>query len=105
MSYLVLLLLSRFEASIFSVVQASDNDLVQPCFTNLMLVFIYNSLILNVSYLYKINLIGNNIFTATYSPRAPGTYLLNVLWSGRQVRGCPLKVIAEPGGTNNKVSL
>jgi hypothetical protein len=47
---------------------------------------------------------GNNIYTATYSPRAPGTYLLNVLWSGRQVRGCPLKVVAEPGGTNNKVS-
>merc|ERR1711899_216006 len=35
--------------------------------------------------------VGNNIFAATYSPRSPGTYLLNFLWSGRQVKGCPLK--------------
>merc|ERR1719266_1144911 len=48
--------------------------------------------------------VGNNIFAATYSPRAPGTYLLNVLWSGRQVKGCPLKVTAEDNrGTNRAV--
>ena len=47
--------------------------------------------------------VGNNIFAATYTPRAPGTYLLNVLWSGRQVKGCPLKVTADPSGTNKNV--
>ena len=47
--------------------------------------------------------VGNNIFAATYSPRAPGTYLLNVLWSGRQVKGCPLKIMAEAGGVNKSV--
>ena len=47
--------------------------------------------------------VGNNIFAATYSPRAPGTYLLNVLWSGRQVKGCPLKIMAESGGVNKSV--
>ena len=44
--------------------------------------------------------VGNNIFAATYSPKTPGTYLLNVLWSGRQVKGCPLKITAESGGNN-----
>ena len=43
--------------------------------------------------------VGNNIFAATYSPKTAGTYLLNVLWSGRQVKGCPLKITAESGGT------
>lgn len=47
--------------------------------------------------------VGNNIFAATYSPRAAGTYLLNVLWSGRQVKGCPLKIMAESNGVNKSV--
>lgn len=47
--------------------------------------------------------VGNNIFAVTYSPRAPGTYLLNVLWSGRQIKGCPLKITAESGGVNKAV--
>ena len=46
----------------------------------------------------RLRTVGNNIFAATYSPRTPGTYLLNVLWSGRQVKGCPLKITAESGG-------
>ena len=35
---------------------------------------------------------GGGIWKATYNPRLPGAYLLNVMWSDRQVRGCPLKV-------------
>ena len=35
---------------------------------------------------------GGGIWRATYNPRLPGIYLLNVMWSDRQVRGCPLKV-------------
>ena len=53
----------------------------------------------------KLKNVGYNLYQAFYSPRMPGTYLLNVLWSGRQVKGCPLKVIAEDNrGTNRAVS-
>ena len=38
----------------------------------------------------KLKNVGYNLYQAFYSPRTPGTYLLNVLWSGRQVKGCPL---------------
>lgn len=42
----------------------------------------------------KVNLIhvGDNVYKATYTPSQPGAYLLNVMWSDRQVKGCPLKV-------------
>nr|CAD7463461.1 unnamed protein product [Timema tahoe] len=36
--------------------------------------------------------VGNNVYRATYTPNVVGSYLLNVMWSDRQVRGCPLKV-------------
>lgn len=36
--------------------------------------------------------LGNNTHRALYTPSAPGAYLLNVMWSERQVKGCPLKV-------------
>ncbi|XP_064455536.1 filamin-A-like [Ornithodoros turicata] len=36
--------------------------------------------------------IGNNTYKVTYTPAVPGAYLLNVMWSERQVKGCPLKV-------------
>ena len=53
----------------------------------------------------KLKNVGYNLYQAFYSPRVPGTYLLNVLWSGRQVKGCPLKVTAEDSrGTNRAVS-
>ncbi|KAE8736626.1 hypothetical protein FOCC_FOCC017919 [Frankliniella occidentalis] len=35
---------------------------------------------------------GNSVYRATYTPAAAGSYLLNVMWSDRQVKGCPLKV-------------
>ncbi|KAK9504384.1 hypothetical protein O3M35_010726 [Rhynocoris fuscipes] len=35
---------------------------------------------------------GDNVYRATYTPTIPGAYLLNVMWSDRQVKGCPLKV-------------
>jgi len=38
---------------------------------------------------------GNGVWQSTYTPVLPGAYLLNVMWSDRQVRGCPLKVIVE----------
>ncbi|XP_042865445.1 filamin-A-like isoform X5 [Penaeus japonicus] len=38
---------------------------------------------------------GGGIWRAVYSPMVPGAYLLNVMWSDRQVRGCPLKVNVE----------
>ena len=54
----------------------------------------------------KLKNVGYNLYQAFYSPRTPGTYLLYVLWSGRQVKGCPLKVIAEDNrGTNRAVSV
>lgn len=42
----------------------------------------------------KVNLqpVSENVYKATYSPSQPGAYLLNVMWSDRQVKGCPLKV-------------
>ncbi|XP_066943284.1 filamin-A isoform X1 [Macrobrachium rosenbergii] len=38
---------------------------------------------------------GGGIWHAAYTPMLPGAYLLNVMWSDRQVRGCPLKVNVE----------
>lgn len=35
---------------------------------------------------------GNSVYRATYTATSPGSYLLNVMWSDRQVKGCPLKV-------------
>ncbi|KDR11639.1 Filamin-A [Zootermopsis nevadensis] len=36
--------------------------------------------------------LGNSVYRAIYTPTVPGAYLLNVMWSDRQVKGCPLKV-------------
>lgn len=36
--------------------------------------------------------IGNSVYRASYVPTISGTYLLNVMWADRQVKGCPLKV-------------
>lgn len=38
---------------------------------------------------------GGGVWRAVYTPLMPGAYLLNVMWSDRQVRGCPLKVNVE----------
>ncbi|KAK3891382.1 hypothetical protein Pcinc_004729 [Petrolisthes cinctipes] len=38
---------------------------------------------------------GGGVWRAFYTPLIPGAYLLNVMWSDRQVRGCPLKVNVE----------
>ncbi|XP_047736004.1 filamin-A [Hyalella azteca] len=46
---------------------------------------------------------GGGIWRATYTPRLPGTYLLNVMWSDRQVRGCPLKVQVEGSADASRV--
>ncbi|XP_074601281.1 filamin-type immunoglobulin domains fbug isoform X2 [Brevipalpus obovatus] len=44
----------------------------------------------------KVTKISERIFRATYTPPIQGIYLLNVLWSGKQVKGCPLKVSILP---------
>ena len=46
---------------------------------------------INVSLLSE----GGGIWKAVYTPTMTGVYLLNVMWSDRQVRGCPLKVSVE----------
>eukprot|EP00096_Caligus_rogercresseyi_P013172 TRINITY_DN5849_c0_g1_i1.p1 TRINITY_DN5849_c0_g1~~TRINITY_DN5849_c0_g1_i1.p1 ORF type:complete len:945 (-),score=251.50 TRINITY_DN5849_c0_g1_i1:1000-3834(-) len=47
--------------------------------------------------------LGNNVWQAEYTPTLPGTYLLSVHWSGRQVKGCPLRITAESSGKESKV--
>ena len=77
--------------------------LVEICIEICLLYFfnhILHSLGLKADIPVRLRPVGNNIFAATYSPKTPGTYLLNVLWSGRQVKGCPLKITAESGGDN-----
>lgn len=44
----------------------------------------------------KLVAIGPRLYKAIYEPRIPGTYLLNVLWNQKQVKGCPLKVPILP---------
>ncbi|XP_071442492.1 filamin-C isoform X2 [Hetaerina americana] len=44
----------------------------------------------------RVTNMGSGIHKATYTPSVPGPHLLNVMWSDRQVRGCPLKVIVSP---------
>ncbi|XP_013775194.1 LOW QUALITY PROTEIN: filamin-A-like [Limulus polyphemus] len=53
-----------------------------------------------------VNLIpqGNNVYKAVYTPAVPGAYLLNVMWSERQVKGCPLKVAVSLSCDPNKVA-
>lgn len=46
---------------------------------------------------------GGGIWRAAYTPRLPGTYLLNVMWSDRQVRGCPLKVQVDGSADATRV--
>jgi filamin len=46
---------------------------------------------------------GNGVYRAAYTPTVPGAYLLNVTWSGRQVKGCPLKVNVTASTDANKV--
>ncbi|XP_014240191.1 filamin-A isoform X2 [Cimex lectularius] len=53
----------------------------------------------------KVNLLhlDDNIYKASYLPTAAGAYLLNVMWSGRQVKGCPLKVTVTAMCDSSKV--
>lgn len=44
----------------------------------------------------KLNCVGPRLYKAVYTPRLPGTYLLNVLWNQKQVKGCPLKISILP---------
>ncbi|KAB7497586.1 Filamin-A [Armadillidium nasatum] len=46
---------------------------------------------------------GNGVWHAKYTPIVAGLYLLNVMWSDRQVRGCPLKVNVESVADATKV--
>ncbi|XP_046393064.1 filamin-A isoform X2 [Ischnura elegans] len=44
----------------------------------------------------RLTSLGNGVHKATYTASVPGPHLLNVMWSDRQVRGCPLKVVVSP---------
>ncbi|XP_022254060.1 filamin-B-like isoform X2 [Limulus polyphemus] len=46
---------------------------------------------------------GNNAYKAVYTPTVPGTYLLDITWSGRQIKGCPFKVAVAASCDNTKV--
>ena len=46
---------------------------------------------------------GGGIWRAIYTPNMTGVYLLNVMWSDRQVRGCPLKVSVESVADSSRV--
>nr|XP_045601850.1 filamin-A-like isoform X1 [Procambarus clarkii] len=46
---------------------------------------------------------GGGLWRAVYTPIVPGAYLLNVMWSDRQVRGCPLKVNVESAADASRV--
>ncbi|GIZ01212.1 filamin-A [Caerostris extrusa] len=48
--------------------------------------------------------IGNNVYKVIYVPTVPGAYLLNVMWSERQVKGCPLKVNISASCDSQKVA-
>ncbi|XP_035227901.1 filamin-A-like, partial [Stegodyphus dumicola] len=48
--------------------------------------------------------VGNNVYKVLYTPSVQGAYLLNVMWSERQVKGCPLKVTVTAGCDAEKVS-
>ncbi|GIY41276.1 filamin-A [Caerostris darwini] len=48
--------------------------------------------------------IGNNVYKVVYVPTVPGAYLLNVMWSERQVKGCPLKVTISASCDSQKVA-
>ncbi|CAL1298214.1 unnamed protein product, partial [Larinioides sclopetarius] len=48
--------------------------------------------------------IGNNVYKVVYMPTVPGAYLLNVMWSERQVKGCPLKVNISASCDSQKVA-
>ncbi|CAG0897054.1 unnamed protein product [Cyprideis torosa] len=47
--------------------------------------------------------LGGNKWRASYVPTVPGSYLLSVLWNGRQVKGCPLKISVVPSTDAAKV--
>ena len=47
--------------------------------------------------------IGDNMYRASYVPDSIGVYLLNVMWSERQVKGCPLKVTVSSTVDASKV--
>ncbi|XP_023244649.1 filamin-B-like [Centruroides sculpturatus] len=51
----------------------------------------------------RLTSLGNNVYKAFYTPSIPGAYLLNVMWSERQVKGCPLKVTVVANCDASKV--
>ena len=44
----------------------------------------------------KMIAMGPRLYKALYIPRLPGTYLLNVHWNQKQVKGCPMKISILP---------
>lgn len=51
----------------------------------------------------QVKSVGNNVYKASYTASVGGVYLLNVMWSGRLVRGCPAKVNVSTNADASKV--
>ncbi|KAI1285885.1 Filamin-A [Halotydeus destructor] len=51
----------------------------------------------------KVSQVSAKLYKANYTPSVQGTYLLNVLWAGKQVKGCPLKVTIMPRCDSSRV--
>lgn len=51
----------------------------------------------------KLDLIEDKLYKVTYVAQTPGSYLLNVLWNGKQVAGCPITVKIEQDCDPSKV--
>lgn len=51
----------------------------------------------------KLELIEDKLYKATYVAQKAGSYSMNVLWSGKQVAGCPITVKIAPDCDPSKV--
>lgn len=51
----------------------------------------------------RVTSLGDNKYRCTYMPQLVGAYLLNIMWSDRQVKGSPFKVNVITTGDATKV--
>ena len=51
----------------------------------------------------RVTPLGDNKYKCSYVPQLVGAYLLNIMWSDRQVKGSPFKVNVITTGDASKV--
>ncbi|GAB6018892.1 hypothetical protein CHUAL_000550 [Chamberlinius hualienensis] len=51
----------------------------------------------------KVEPLGNCVYKVTYTPLVPAYYLMTVLWSGKSVKGCPVKINVVTVANANRV--